>query len=219
MSLTNLEKWRLYMRDVTSPDSFVDMGFYYMINAALQRRVWVQPEHSALFPNLYLILVGAPGIGKGLVLKQVSSFLKYHKLKDIDKSEEELEKERLLYGETIQEAKVSVTESASPNGKINTDIDPLLFPVAAEATTYEALLRAYTKILRTHKLPTGETHQFCNIQGVYLHKSLCFCLEEISSLFQKNANKVADFLLAAYDCGDYTYETLGTRTSGDCGDS
>ena len=80
--LTNFEKWRLYTDGLISPDNFIDFGWYFLISAALQRRVWTGPDHQRLYPNIYVIPVAEPGIGKGLVIKQVAELLKFHKLPD-----------------------------------------------------------------------------------------------------------------------------------------
>lgn len=43
---------------------------------ALERRVWVWTKGSALYPNLYCILVGPPGVGKSAVLSQAERILR-----------------------------------------------------------------------------------------------------------------------------------------------
>lgn len=82
---TNIERWRFYNKDVSSPDSFIDWGFYFAITAALQRRVWLGSLRSPLFANMYVILTAEPGIGKGLVIKQVDKLLRHHKAVGGDK--------------------------------------------------------------------------------------------------------------------------------------
>src|SRR5437667_9649237 len=80
--MTNYERWKSYMSGFSSPDNYIDWGWYYLIAASLQRRVWCGPLHSPLYSNNYTILVGEPGIGKGLVIKQVSEFLRFHKIEN-----------------------------------------------------------------------------------------------------------------------------------------
>ena len=46
--MTNIEKWRHFLKDLESPDMFVDWGFYSMIATALQRRVWLYPDTFTL---------------------------------------------------------------------------------------------------------------------------------------------------------------------------
>lgn len=67
---TNLERWRYFYKDIESPDIYIDWTFYVTISAALQRRAsWRTMPHSDgpakhLFPNLYVIFIGPPGVGK-----------------------------------------------------------------------------------------------------------------------------------------------------------
>jgi len=42
----------------------------------MERKVWVWTKGSALYPNLYVILVGPPGVGKSAVLSQVERVLR-----------------------------------------------------------------------------------------------------------------------------------------------
>jgi len=42
------------------------------VAGALERKVWVQTLGSKLYPNLYTVLVGPPGVGKTTVLSEVS---------------------------------------------------------------------------------------------------------------------------------------------------
>lgn len=81
--MTNKERWDLYVRDLPSAQSFKDFGYYFLINACLQRRVWYgngsDEEGKRLYPNLYIIFVGPPGCGKGVIISAVSYFLKHHK--------------------------------------------------------------------------------------------------------------------------------------------
>ena len=84
---------------------------------------------------------------------------------------------------------------------------PLLFPVAPEAVTYEALVNALANNVRRINYKHFDEKQQKEVQLPYAHSSLCFCLEEISSLFRKKTEDVVNLLLQAYDCGDYIYET------------
>jgi hypothetical protein len=42
----------------------------------MERKLWVWTKGSALYPNLYIILVGPPGVGKSAVLSQVERVLR-----------------------------------------------------------------------------------------------------------------------------------------------
>lgn len=188
-----LDKWRFYMKDVKSPDLYIDMGFYFLISAALQRRVWTgttSPELRPLFPNLYIVFVGPPAVGKGLVLKQIAKILRYHNWEDTRPQSNLVKQNRAAFG-------------LSPS---RPEEEKLLFPMAPDATTYESLLHSMTKAFRPisySKLnEKGET-----INALYVHRSLCFCLDELSSLFKRNQISITKFLLNAFDCEDYEYET------------
>ncbi len=217
MIQSNFDKWQLYMRDFTSPQNYIDWGWLYLISASLQRRVWIGPDHSKLFPNIYTILVGDPGVGKGLVIKQVAEILKYHKLQDPSskappKNKELSQVDRELMEET---AKADYEAAQKEEGSIEHSKEkrdksyekPLLIPVAADATTYEALVRAMSRAIRRINYTTYDETTKRDTLSIYTHSSLCFCLEEISSLFRKRTEDLVHFLIQAYDCGDYTYDT------------
>lgn len=207
---TNLQRWRYYMSDICSPDSYIDYGFYYMISATLQRRVWLGSEMSPLFPNLYVILVGEPGIGKGLVIKQVASILKHWKKSAATITKpHSAESPEQLAALTDQQRDTAGSAPFTTSGEtVKRAEEPLLIPVAADACTYEALVRALADSSRCHSYPKPPVDENSRTTtGHYIHCSLCFCLEEMSSLFRKKTEDLVNFLLVAYDCGDYNYET------------
>ena len=174
--MTNLERWNFYCSDISSPQSFIDWSFYYIIAASLQRRVWTGSYRKPLFPNIYCILTAEPGIGKGLITSEVTNILKYYKLKKED----------------------SDTPIINDNKEI-----PLLIPVGANATSYEALVRNISRSIRSYWYSAEDGKK-----KPYVHSSICFCLEEISSLFRKHTEDLVRFLLEAYDCHDYRYESI-----------
>ena len=166
---SNLDRWMFYMQEISSPLEYIEAGFYSIIASTLQRRVWLGDIRTALYPNMYVLLVGEPGLGKGLVMKQVSQVIRFHKNR---------ETEERIHGEF-----------------------PLMIPVAADATTYEALVRAMSKCTKTYQYREDEKLR------IYTHSSLTFCLEEMASLFRKHTEDVANLLLVAFDCGDFIYDT------------
>jgi len=213
--LSNYEKWRLYTDGLISPDNFIDFGWYFLISAALQRRVWLGPPHMQLYPNIYVIPVAEPGIGKGLVIKQVAELLKFHKLpdpksngalrnvKDIDRQAMEAVAEA-----DYKMAQGLMDETDKKKKLRNKSFEkPLLFPVAADATTYEALVKAVSQSIRriNYYEPNAKTGE--QELKVYTHSSIAFCLEEISSLIRRRTEDVIHFMIQAYDCGDYIYDT------------
>lgn len=181
---------------MVSPDSYIDYGFYYMISAALQRRVWLGPPQVPVFPNQYVVLVGKPGLGKSLVISAVIQMLKTFPLKEPEggsavKSMSPEEHQALLmsYGITKPPTKME---------------DDLLIPIAPDNFSgFEALVASHSKCTRMIKAQ----HPVFSPGGIYLHKSLAFGLEELSSLLHKNCEDVVRYLLRAFDCSDYKRET------------
>ena len=95
--MTNLERWRQWTRHLFSPDSFVNFGWYYVVAAALQRRVWYGSlTGDPLFPNPYIVFVADAGAGKGLVLGKCNELLKHHR-KSSGNEAEDLKKPKLLF--------------------------------------------------------------------------------------------------------------------------
>src|SRR5574343_534931 len=81
--MTNFQQWLEFTDDLASPENYRNWGVYYLISASLQLRVGCPPNHSPMYPNMYVTLVGKPGIGKGGVIRAVSSILSKYKLKDL----------------------------------------------------------------------------------------------------------------------------------------
>ena len=185
--MTNFDRWQLLMKDVCSPQSYVDFSFYFIISAALQRRVWCGPAHMPLFPNMYIVLVGEPAVGKGVSIKPTIEMLRHHKWKPEIKD---------------------VTDSMAHvvMGRKGEQNEEYAITAAAESITFEALTRLTAQAAR------AVTYTTIDAKGkpkkcTYLHSSVCATLEEMSSMFNKSADKVVDFLLVAWDCGDYHYKT------------
>lgn len=199
--MTNLEKWRCYLRDCASPDSFINMGFYGMISSALQRRVWTGSEERPLFPNMYIIMVGDPGVGKTMVLDPIVQCLKYHKLPSPHEMRKDLRPTKIVNPEEqnaiLQDQGSEVVEGKSLEPK-------LIIPIGADCTTFEQLIRDHVNAIRRTAL--GKKTKLAP-SGVYTHSTLCFVLGEISSLFHKEADKVVNYLIKVFDCGDYDYKT------------
>lgn len=213
--LSNYEKWRIYTDGLTSPDSYVDFGFYYMIAACLQRRVWLPPSHMPVFPNLYIVFIGPPGVGKGLVIGNVGRMLKFHKrinpheskkvVPPTDTTPDSVVDASLV--ETLAHVNYGSEEPRSRHNQAKDHEKPLLFPIAADASTFEALVIAIASSLRhiSHVKVDPITER--KMQGIYSHSSICFTLSELSSLFRKKAEDVVRFLQITFDCEDYKKDT------------
>lgn len=76
--MKNLERWLKQTESLFSPEIYIKAAWYFLVGAALQRRVWYG-AYQQLFPNLYVALVGPAAIGKGLVLGEVRKYLSHHK--------------------------------------------------------------------------------------------------------------------------------------------
>ena len=201
---TNLDRWRFFLKDCTSPDTYINFGFYYMIAAALQRRVWHGSEGiRPLHPNLYVVLVGKPAIGKGLVIGNITSILTEHKIKS---SNEQPKPRNKLDVDSI----IASLRGDAPINRGGEE-SRLILPTAADATTYESLVHCMARSVRHIKYPKWDDKQQKFIEGIYSHSSLQFCLEEIGSLFRKRTEDIVNFLQQAYDCTDRYEKTTKTQ--------
>lgn len=61
---------------LASPPIFRHWAAIGILSGVMERRIWVRTKGSNLYPNLYTILVGPPGVGKSAVLSQVERFLR-----------------------------------------------------------------------------------------------------------------------------------------------
>lgn len=211
--MTNKERWDSYTSGLPSPQNYLDWGWYYTIAASLQRRVWVGPVHQPCYPNMYTILVGGPGIGKGLTIKAVSSLLKHWPLElsngaaHIAKTTEEKALVEDAVDGNLRHAKEKEFQG---NGKMagKDAFKPALIPVCADAITYEALVKAVGDSYRYINFVTEDSTGKRNLRA-YGHSSLSFLLEELSSLMRKRTHDTVNYLLGLYDCPvDYEYTTL-----------
>jgi len=73
--MTNLEKWRFYTSSLESPDHFIDWNYYFMVSSCLDRRVWIG-DYQPLFPNLFIVFVASPGVGKSMPAKAAYNLMK-----------------------------------------------------------------------------------------------------------------------------------------------
>ena len=62
-------------RNLQTPDIFRLWGGISTVSAALQRNVWIETDSGFIFPNTYVFLVAPPGVGKGVMLKRLKSYL------------------------------------------------------------------------------------------------------------------------------------------------
>lgn len=184
--MTNKARWDLYHRDCGSPQVYLDAAFYYMISSALRRCVWSPPEHSPLYSNMYIILCGPPALGKGQVIQPLNRFLSWNKKKKMEQVDEGVDGEIAKLLENKKRL-----------------FEPSLIPMGAHATTWQALIDAFVDAYEPLVIGRDASGKIAR----YHHSSLCFCLEELSSLFKEQTNDLANFFLTGFDCGDYIYDT------------
>ena len=187
--MTIQENWSLYCDNLPSPQIFIDWSFYSMIGAALQRRVWVGDIRAkALFANLYVVHVADPGVGKTQATDPVMRFLSHWKRN----------------GENNKD--VFFDQHEYNNVAKKTKEEATLIQIAPNATTYEALCRSFSRCISAF-MPPPSGNGAPTIP--YVHSSLCFNLDELSSLLRRHSDDVVNFLLQAYDCSSYSYESVG----------
>lgn len=207
--MTNRQRWDSFTEGLSSPQNMIDWGFRYLIAASLQRRVWMPPEHRKCYANMYVPLVGKPGIGKGNVIRSVNDILTFHKLDETAVAGNPTAEEKAAMAAVIEADIKSSTEDANHSSSTE---KPALIPMAADAVTYEALIQSMARAYRRVNYPEYSEKYGRHIMKIYGHSSLAFSLEEMASLFRKNTESMVNFLIQAYDCGDkYEYRT---KTSG-----
>ena len=59
-----------------SPDIFRKWAGISVISSVLERKVWSRSKGSQLFPNLYVVLVAPPGIGKSQIITRAERMLR-----------------------------------------------------------------------------------------------------------------------------------------------
>jgi hypothetical protein len=186
--VTNQDHWNIYNEHKPSPQIFIDWAYYSMIGAALQRRVWCGDPKNPLFANLYVVLVGDPGLGKSEATKPVVDCIGHWKL-DNKKS-----KETFFDQNEFNHVARKSNESAT------------LIKMAPDSTTFEALCRNMSRSISAfHGVPVEEGKPTIP----YLHSSMAFTLDELSSLLKKHAESVVDFMVRSYDGRSYSYESVG----------
>jgi len=209
--MTNFDKWQEYTKGIPAPQNFIDWGYYYLIATCLQRRVWCFSDEDKCYANMYVCLVGPPGTGKGLVTKRLIEILRYWKQEvalQHKNGQSTLSESESKMADALAQSDLKAAEDVELNGKKSGLEKPNLYPVAADAVTYEALVQSMAQCYRRVTYTEFDKTIGKDVMRVQGHSSLCFVLDEISSLFRKRTEDVSNFLLTAYGCGeDYTYKT------------
>lgn len=75
-SLPNwVEAWEEYTSGLPSPTLWRRWAGIAALAAVLERKVWIKTGIGTLYPNLYLIICGPPGLGKTALTSKVGEFL------------------------------------------------------------------------------------------------------------------------------------------------
>jgi hypothetical protein len=208
------EQWDIYTSSLKSPQAFLDMSFYFMIGASLQRRLWLGPVTMPICGNLYVILCGPPGIGKGLSITPTTQLLKHHKYRGENITEEQ--KIEIMINKAqkegapadvltlLRQSKQALEQIKQLNPRKDTAPgEEFLFPFGSDATTFESLVRQHAGAIRAFRCKPCDMAP----NGLYTYHSLNICIEEASSLFRKHSEGIIQYLLAAYNCQSYEYRT------------
>lgn len=67
-----IDKYMEYTDGIPSPEIFRLWTGISAVAGALERRVWISTARSVLYPNLFVLLVAPPGVGKSQAITQVS---------------------------------------------------------------------------------------------------------------------------------------------------
>jgi hypothetical protein len=150
-----------------------------MIGAALQRRVWFGDlDFHAVFPNQYIAFIGPASAGKSLITTPMKDLLEIPA--DIKSPENDLAAD--LLGEDAESTRGGSRQ-------------PLIY-IAPNSTTFEQFTMETSKVAYLHRYVDEQ-----NRRKAYHHSSLVFILDELTSIFKKNAEQLSDFLLEAYNGG------------------
>jgi len=177
--MTNLEKWRFYLDDLESPDVFINWTLPWAVSSALQRRVYYGSLKAPIFPNIYVVFVADPGIGKSIAARIAGS----HILK------------------TFYTTKKEVLD---PQTGAPMQIPAISF--SADCTTYESLIQQLGMAIRGYE-QTRTTENGLRIKVPASHNSMCLLLsEELTTLFRTNMDDISGALNQWWDAQDFHYK-------------
>ena len=71
-----LKSWLEYTTGKESPERMRLWSGIAAIAGVLQRRVYVRVRKQYCYPNLYIVLVGPPGVGKGVAMKDLTPWMR-----------------------------------------------------------------------------------------------------------------------------------------------
>ncbi|NBW20734.1 MAG: DUF3987 domain-containing protein [Caulobacteraceae bacterium] len=192
--MSNFDDWSLYTKEVMSPQPFIDAAFYFMIGAALQRRVWLGGlESHPVFANQYMTFIGPAGSGKSLITTSMKNVL------DIRNAP------------TDSENEVEANLKAEDNEKNFGGRGKPLVYLAPNSTTFEQITQETSRVVYLHRYKDAN-----GVTKVYNHSSLVFVLDEITSIFKHHSEDLTNYLLEAYNGGKRYVRKLKHGSSDFC---
>lgn len=172
-------QWRELNRNLESPWAFIDWTYYFMLSAVMQRRVWLG-NSPKLYPNIYVMFVAPPAIGKSSAAACAKEIL-----------------ENLFR----QGADLTFHAQKSETENQFKKIQALSF--AADCTTMESLIDQLKEAEHFfHWIrPDGKA------EG-QVHNSLSILLsEEMGTLFREAQTDIVPLLCHLWDCRHFSYRT------------
>jgi len=124
---TNLERFHFICKDLPSDNLFINFDFYFMVASALARRCWLgEGDMYRIYPNLYIVCVSDPGLGKSLPARTVNQILSSLVDTKFDKGQNKVVELKLLnlgpdaitYEKLILRAAAATDSIKLPTGKI-----------------------------------------------------------------------------------------------------
>lgn len=175
--MTNYERWQTLTSSLESPQVYLDFSFYFAISAALERRVFFGDGPYALYPNVYMLLIGPAGIGKGTALRAANVLLK--KCHRVDQA-----------GQPI----------TRPIGRDSVAV-PLYFKLP-DSVTFEKLIMEFCEryVVKVIKHPSG-VGKYSYSAAYFCLEELA------SLFRREKSEDVARFLLNLYDNEPFEYAT------------
>jgi hypothetical protein len=185
--------WLRYMEDIISPMDFVEAGYWFMISAALQRRVWLGDLNNPIFPNQYCVFCAPPGVGKSIVSTHVAKLLGHHKkVRKISKILEQTAKSPADASETFKDLNMPEDDPILSQGPDSTSFELLVNKMSVETQVFKPQAVGEVK-----PLP-------------YVHSSMYWLLDEFTNLFDEHSERISTFFTSTWmGTTKYKRETIG----------
>lgn len=128
-----IESFCEYTAGIQSPEIFRRWAAVSIIAGALERKVWARVFSRTLYPNIYVLLVGGPAIGKTESIREVLEF--WRGLKDFHVAPPQVSRASLTDAINEAERQVFRPQDKSPLNQFNS--------LSAAVTEFGVFLSAY----------------------------------------------------------------------------